>query len=81
MEYATPQPQSSKMKHYYKNKENILSYYHAYYQLNKEKIKQQRRDRYASQRAQRTANDFVENIGLQTISTEEIATMRNDMNA
>lgn len=49
------QPQSAVMRHYYKNKENILNYYHSYYQQNKEAIKQQRRDRYARQKAQRLA--------------------------
>jgi len=62
MERTTPQPQSAQMKHYYKNKENVLAYYHSYYQLNKERIKQQRRDRYASQRTQRIANEFAEQL-------------------
>jgi hypothetical protein len=47
--------QSAQLKHYYKNKENVLAYYHSYYQQNKERIKQQRRDRYASQQAKRAA--------------------------
>lgn len=65
----TTRPQSAAMRHYYKNKENVLAYYHSYYQLNKERIKQQRRARYAGQRAQRTANDFIEAAG----ANEEIS--------
>ena len=63
--------QSAAMRHYYKNKENVLAYYHSYYQQNKECIKQQRRERYARQRAQRVASDFIEVQDSQpTISTE-----------
>jgi hypothetical protein len=51
---------SPAMKHYYKNKENVLSYYHSYYQQNKERIKQQRRDRYARKVAQATTAELVE---------------------
>ena len=58
MERSTNPPQSIKMKHYYKNKDNILAYYKSYYQMNKEKLKRQRRERYARQRNQRIANDF-----------------------
>lgn len=59
---TTPRAQSAQMKHYYKNKENVLAYYQSYYQQNKERIKQQRRERYASQQAQaqRTATQFAE---------------------
>jgi hypothetical protein len=46
-------PQSPALKHYYKNKANVLDYYHKYYQLNKEKIKLQRRERYAAQKLQK----------------------------
>jgi hypothetical protein len=45
--------QSPALKHYYKNKANVLDYYHKYYQLNKEKIKLQRRERYANQKLQK----------------------------
>ena len=62
---TTPRPQSAQLKHYYKNKENILAYYYNYYQQNKERIKQQRRERYASQRAQRTAKQFAEILDTQ----------------
>jgi hypothetical protein len=51
---------SPAMKHYYKNKENILTYYHSYYQQNKERIKQQRRERYARKVAQSTTAELVE---------------------
>jgi hypothetical protein len=57
-----PQPQSAKMKHYYKNKENILNYYKSYYELNKAEILRKRREKYASQRPQRIRNEFLETI-------------------
>jgi hypothetical protein len=56
----TTRPQSAAMRHYYKNKENVLAYYHSYYQINKERIKQQRRARYARQQP---ANNLVEAVG------------------
>ena len=56
---TTPRAQSAQMKHYYKNKENVLAYYQSYYQQNKERIKQQRRERYAQQ-VQRAATQFAE---------------------
>jgi len=64
----TLQPQSAQLKHYYKNKENVLAYYHSYYQQNKERIKQQRRERYASQQAQRAATQFAEILETPTMS-------------
>jgi len=62
MERSTPQPQSAKMKHYYKNKQNILAYYKSYYDLNKAEILRKRREKYAAQRYQRIANEFAEQL-------------------
>ena len=46
-------PQTPQMKHYYKNKEKVLSYYKSYYEKNKEALKQKRRERYVIQKAEK----------------------------
>ena len=42
--------QTPAMKHYYKNKTNVLAYYKSYYQLNKEHLKEKRNARYAAKK-------------------------------
>jgi hypothetical protein len=54
--------QSAQMKHYYNNKINVLTYYKSYYQDNKEKLKQKRRDRYRTQKALRQSQTVVQAV-------------------
>ena len=41
-----PKQMSPQLKHYYNNRERVLGYYKNYYELNADKIKAKRRERY-----------------------------------
>jgi hypothetical protein len=54
--------QSAQQKHYSNNKINILTYYKSYYQENKEKLKQKRRDRYSTQKSLRQSQIIIQAV-------------------
>ena len=59
--------QKAKAKYYHKNKESISASYKSYYEQHKEEILRKRRERYARNQSQRTANEFAQLLADQWI--------------